>query len=348
MKRYINLFAVGAGLGLILAACGGAGTVTTLDGTTSGGTLSGGKSLLIYSGRSEELVAPLIDAFEAASGIEVDVRYGSSTEMAATLAAEGESSRADIFYAQDPSTIGSVTNLLEPLPETVLASVPERFRDPAGLWTGITVRSRVLAYNPELVAEEELPATFHDLTDPRWSGRVGLAPTNGSFLTFVAAMMVLEGEEATLGWLEGMAANDPVEFDGNSPIAAAVDAGDVDLGLINHYYLLRLAAEQGGTTAVNYFWPEPSAASYVMPSGAAILASAPNPSGAAAFLSFLLAPEQQAYFAESIFEYPVVAGAPAPAGAPPLDTLVSPEITLSDLAESFDRATDLITESGLL
>jgi iron(III) transport system substrate-binding protein len=304
--------------------------------------------LTIYSGRSEELVDPLIQAFVEETGLEVEVRYGSSTEMAATINTEGASSPADVFYSQDPATIGSVAPLLAPLPDSILELVPESFRDPDGLWTGITVRSRVLAYNPELVGQDELPATVEDLTDPAWSGRIGVAPTNGSFLTFVSAMMVLEGEEATLSWLEGLAANDPVEFDGNSPIAAAVDAGDVDLGLINHYYLLRLAAEQGATTALNYYWPQPSAASYVMPSGASILATSQNPEGAATFIEFLLSTESQTFFAESIFEFPVVAGAPAPAGAPPLDTLVSPDISLTDLAESFDRATDLITESGLL
>ena len=99
------------------------------------------------------------------------------------------------------------------------------------------MRSRVLAFNPELVAEDDLPASYKDLVDPEWSGRIGVAPTNGSFVAFVSAMILTEGEEATLEWLQGLAANDPVTFDGNAPIAAAVDAGDVDVGLINHYYL---------------------------------------------------------------------------------------------------------------
>lgn len=359
MKRYSHLLnVVGAGA-IALGACGGSATTTSSVQTTStvpptttetptSTVTTEAATLLIYSGRSEELVSPLIEIFEEQSGIDVAVRYGSSTEMAATIAAEGAASPADVFYAQDPSTIGSVKELLAPLGDSVLDLAPERFRDPDGYWTGITVRSRVLAYNPDLVSEEKLPASFHELTDPAWAGRIGLAPTNGSFLTFVAAMMVLEGEEATLEWLRGMAANNIVEFDGNSPIAAAVDAGDISAGLINHYYLLRLAAEQGGTTALNHYWPNPDAGSYVMPSGAAVLATAPNPQGAGDFIEFLLSAESQAYFAESIFEYPVVETAPAPFGAPPIDTLVSPQIPLTDLAETFDRATDLITESGLL
>jgi iron(III) transport system substrate-binding protein len=293
-------------------------------------------------------VAPVIESFETDTGIDVEIRYGSSSEMAATINVEGSLSPADVFYAQDPATIGSVRTLLAPLPESVLSLVPERFRDPDGYWTGITARSRVLAYNPELVSADELPGSYHELTDPAWSGRIGIAPTNGSFLTFVAAMIVLEGEQAALEWLQGLAANEPIEFDGNAPIASAVDTGDVAVGLINHYYLLRLDAEQGGTTAVNHFFPNADAGSYVMPAGAAVLATAKNPQAAAAFVEYLLSPASQAYFSESVFEYPVVAGAPAPAGAPPIDTLVSPNVSLTDLAAAFERATDLISESGLL
>ncbi|HUO46656.1 MAG TPA: extracellular solute-binding protein [Acidimicrobiia bacterium] len=360
MRRYLPLLSLLGAVAAFLAACGGSAnptttadtTTTTVSTTTTAEpattTATEPETLVIYSGRSEELVAPLIETFEEESGIDAEVRYGSSTEMAATIVTEGASSPADVFYAQDPSTIGSVRELLAPLDDSILALTPERFQDPEGYWTGVTVRSRVLAYNPELVSEDDLPGSFHELTDPAWAGQVGLAPTNGSFLTFVDAMMVLEGEDATIEWLQGMAANDIVEFDGNSPIAAAIDAGDISVGLINHYYLLRLAAEQGGTTALNYYWPNPDAGSYVMPSGAAVLATAQNPKGAAAFIEFLLSNESQTYFAESIFEFPVVEGAPAPAGAPAIDTLVSPQIPLTDLAETFGRATDLITESGLL
>lgn len=335
----MNLLVSGWLLVLSLTACGGAGSATTANNDNS---------LVIYSGRSEELVAPLIASFETDTGIDVEVRYGSSTEMAATINVEGPLSPADVFYAQDPATIGAVGNLLAPLPESVMSLVPEQFRDPDGYWTGITLRSRVLAYNPELVAPGDLPDSFHALTDPAWRGRIGIAPTNASFLTFVAAMIVLEGEEATLQWLTGLEENNPVEFDGNAPIAAAVEAGDVSVGLINHYYLLRLGAEQGGTTAANYFFPNADAGSFVMPAGAAILATAHNPEGAATFLEYLLSAGSQAYFAETVYEYPVVPGSPAPAGAPPLDSLVTPQVPLADLATAFDRATDLISESGLL
>lgn len=328
----------------IVASCGSSTGGATFPTTT----VAAGGTVTLYSGRTEELVAPLIQRFEEATAIDVEVRYGSSPEMAATLLTEGADSPADLFYAQDPASLGSVADVMVPLPESILSLASAAFRDPDGLWVGVTVRSRVLAFNPELVPEEELPASYKDLVDPEWSGRIGIAPTNGSFVAFVSAMILTEGEEATLEWLEGLAANDPITYDGNSPIAAAVDAGDVDVGLINHYYLLQLGAEQGGTTGRNHFFGEPDAGSLVMPSGISMLATARNPAGAAELIAFLLSSESQTYFAETNFEYPVASGAPAPAGAPALDSLVSPVLSAMDMADVLDRATDMITEAGLV
>lgn len=332
----------------VLAACASAGATTTSTFSGTGSPVTGEGVVILYSGRSEELVGPLIERFETATGFDVEMRFGSSPEMAATLLTEGVDSPADLFYAQDPASLGSVSDLMTPLPASVLSLVPESYQDPDGLWVGVTVRSRVLAFNPDLISEDELPVSYKDLVNPEWSGNIAVAPTNGSFISFVSAMILIEGEESTLEWLEGLAANDPIIFDGNAPIAAAVDAGDVAVGLINHYYLLQLGAEQGGTTARNHFFTEPDAGSLVMPSGISILATAQNPNGAAELVTFLLSGESQAYFADANFEYPVVSGAPGPEGAPALDTLVSPSLAAIDMAGVLDRATDLITEAGLV
>jgi iron(III) transport system substrate-binding protein len=336
-----------ATMAVLACACGGSlddrtATVPGPDDTDLGG------SLVVYSGRSEELVGPLVTRFAQETGVDVEIRYGSSSEMAATLLSEGAASPADVFYAQDPASLGSVAGLLGTLPGALVAMVPERFRDSGGLWVGATARSRVLAYNPTLVSDDELPATFHELTASKWTGQVGIAPTNASFIAFVSAMILLEGEESTLSWLSAMAANEPVEFDGNAAIAAAVDAGDISVGLINHYYLLELGAEQGGTTARNHFFETPDAGSLVMPSGASILSTSSNRAAAEAFIAFLLSPDSQTYFSESVFEYPVVDGVPEPKGTPPIESLTSPDLASTDLASVLDAATDLITEAGLL
>ncbi|MEW5989029.1 MAG: extracellular solute-binding protein, partial [Chloroflexota bacterium] len=197
------------------------------------------ETLVIYSGRSETLVQPIIDQFAQATGIEVQVRYGSTSEMAATLLEEGDNSPADVFYAQDPGGLGAIeqAGLLAPLPAATLAKVPARFVSPAGEWIGITGRARVVVYNTDTLSESDLPSDLWGFTDPQWQGRLGWAPTNGSFQAMVTAMRTVWGEEETRRWLEGVLANEPVAYESNTPIVAAVGAGEIEVGFVNHYYL---------------------------------------------------------------------------------------------------------------
>jgi iron(III) transport system substrate-binding protein len=303
-------------------------------------------SLIIYSGRSEELVQPLIDQFEEESGIEVEVRYGESTELAATLLQEGDASDADVFYAQDPASLGSAAELMVELDESILDLVDPRFSDRAGRWIGTSGRVRVFVYN--IGTENELPETIDDAIDPAWAGQLGVAPTNGSFLAFVSAMILERGEEATLEWLQALAELDPQEFPGNSPIVAATDAGEVEAGLVNHYYLLRLRAEGEGENAENWFIPAADAGSLVMPAGAGVIDGTDMPDAAQQFVEFLLSDSAQEYFASETFEYPLIAGVAPAEGLPPLDEINAPDIDLSQLADVLDDATQLVTEAGLV
>lgn len=346
MRRLALLLSVS-----LLAACAGEATTTTEDPSTTStdvtadeGTTS---SLTLYSGRSEELVGPVIAAFEDETGIDVDVRYAGSGELATTILEEGDRSPADVYYAQDPAFAGALSEAgaLAELPADILALVPDRYSDPDGRWVGVTARARVLVMNPDLVPEP--PSSVFDLTDPAWAGRLGVAPTNASFIAFVAGMLVTEGEEQTREWLEGIAANDPVIFDGNSPIVAATDAGDVAAGLVNHYYLLRLEAEQGSATAVNHVFAPGDPGALVLPTAAGVLASSENEEAALSLVRFLLSPESQEYFLEEVFEYPLVEGIGTPAGQPPLTDLAGPDVDLGAMAEELDRATTLISEAGL-
>ena len=302
-------------------------------------------SLTVYSGRSEELVQPLIDEFEDETGIEVDVRYAGSTDLAATLLQEGAETEADVFYAQDPASLGAVKGLLSTLDDTVLDQVDPRFRDSDGRWVGTSGRVRTFIYNT--ATDLPLPQTIDEATDPAWAGQVGVAPTNGSFLAFVASMILERGEDATLAWLQALAENQPQEFEGNSPIVAATEAGEVQGGLVNHYYLLRLRAEGSGDNAENHFIPAGDVGSLVMPAGAGILAGTDNADDAERFVEFLLTQEAQEYFAAETFEYPLAGGVAQAEGLPPLDSLAAPDIDLSALADLLDDATRLVVEAGL-
>jgi iron(III) transport system substrate-binding protein len=319
-------------LGLVAAACSGAGE---------------DEPLTVYSGRSEDLVGPVIEGFTEATGIEVEVRYGDSAELATTLTVEGEASPADVFFAQDPASLGLVAQagLFDALPDEVVDLVPARFADPSGRWVGTSGRVRVFVYNTDAVDEADLPASIWDVTGPRWTDVLGVAPTNGSFLSFVAAMILDEGEERTLEWLEAVAANDPVDFAGNSPIVEAVDLGEIEAGLVNHYYLLRRQAELGETTATNWFIPAGDAGSLVMTAGAGLVHDSED---ARAFIEYLLSTGTQEYFATETFEYPLLPGVPAPDGLPSIDEVATPDIDLSDLSAALERAIELVAEAGLV
>ena len=187
--------------------------------------------LTVYSGRSESLVGPVLEAFTDETGVEVEVKYADTAELAALLLEEGTRSPADVFFAQDAGALGAVAaaGLLEPVPGDVLARVPAAFRDPDGRWVGVSGRARTVAYT---TAEPvELPASILDFTDPEWSGRIGWAPANGSFQSFVTALRATEGDEAARAWLEGILANDAVDYPSNTAAVEGVAAGEVDVAL---------------------------------------------------------------------------------------------------------------------
>ena len=168
-------------------------------------------SLVIYSGRSESLVGPIIEQFEEVTGINVAVKYGSTGEIAATILEEGHNSPADVFFAQDPGGLGEVANagMFETLPTSITEKVPTWARSPESQWVGISGRARVVVYNTENLTEEQIPTSMEDFTKPEWKGRIGWAPTNGSFQAMVTAMRVVWGEDKTREWLLGVQANEP-------------------------------------------------------------------------------------------------------------------------------------------
>lgn len=330
MPRHLTALAVA--ILIVASAC-----------ASDGGDAEG--PLTIYSGRSEELVQPLIDDFEEATGIEVEVRYAGSTDLAATLLQEGDATNADVFYAQDPASLGSVASMMAELPGDTLEQVDPRFADRDGRWIGTSGRVRAFIHNT--ATSMELPESIDDVTDARWAGRLGVAPTNGSFLAFVAAMILERGEDATLDWLEALAANDPQDFPGNSPIVAAADAGEIDGGLVNHYYVFRLRAEGAGENAENWFFPSGGVGNLVMPAGVGIIENTDMAESAQEFVEFLLSPEAQEYFATETFEYPLIDSVQPVEGLPRLSEIDAPDVDLSALPELLDDATRLVTEAGL-
>jgi iron(III) transport system substrate-binding protein len=305
-------------------------------------------TLTIYSGRSEELVGPIIDQFAAATGIEVQVRYGSTSEMAATILEEGRNSPADVFFAQDPGGLGAVEHLFARIPDSILSRIEPQFRSPEGKWVGISGRARVIVYNTEKLSESDLPDDIWDFTDPKWQGRIGWAPTNGSFQAMVTAMRVLWGEEKTRQWILGIQANNPNVYPKNTPQVAAAAAGEIDVGFVNHYYLYRFIAEQGESFAArNYHLRGGGPGAVILVAGAGILETSQNKEAAERFLEFMLSQVAQQYFAGQTYEYPVIAGITTHRLLKPLSEINSPEIDMADMVD-LTGTLSLLRETGVL
>ena len=306
--------------------------------------------LVVYSGRNEELVQPLIDQFETETGIEVEVRYGNTGAMAALLLEEGDATNAGVFLSQDAGALGALSKegLFVTLPDDISGAVAEGFTSTDGSWVGVTGRARVIVYDSDTLAEEDVPTTSDGLVLPEWSGQVGIAPTNASFQSAVTAYRVLRGEGAVESWLAALKTNNAQIFDSNGAILEAVESGQLAMGLINHYYWYRMVAERGiDNVTSRLLFPEAGdPAAIVNVTGAGILAPAQLDQDAYDFVRFLISPAGQTYFVEQTFEYPLVAGIAAPEGLPPLESLITPELDLSDL-DDLKTTQDMLQRAGL-
>ena len=297
---------------------------------------SGDARLVIYSGRSENLLAPLIEQFRQQTGLDVQVRYGGTSELAATIMEEGNKSPADVYFAQDAGALGALAadGRLVKLPDELLKRVEPRFHDDNGSWIGTSGRARVIVYNTNQFKESDLPASIWDFTDPKWKGKLGWAPTNGSFQAFITALRLLEGEDKTREWLEAMVANKIKSYPNNDAITEAVSAGEIGAGFVNHYYVLEIGSSHPDDfhAAVHHLTAG-DAGSMVNVAGAGILNTASHPQEAHKFLDFLLSTEAQTYFATKTWEYPLITGVAADPSLVALKDIKAPQIDLSDLKD---------------
>lgn len=292
-------------------------------------------TLTIYSGRNQELVGPVIQRFEEDTGIEIEVVYAGTTALANQLLEEGDRSPADIFFAQDAGALGLVADagLLDELPSYLLDSVEARFRSANGLWVGVTGRARVVTYNTDLLDPADLPQSIYDFADPEWAGRVGWAPTNGSLHAHLTAMRVLDGDEAMMDFVRGMLENEAPIYDSNSLTVAAVRMGEVEAGLVNHYYMFRALEEFPDAPLANYMFPSGDSGNLVNIAGVGMLASSDAKPLAQQFVAYLLSRSAQQYFVEETFEYPLLIGVEADSRLTPLAEIETPQIDLSNLAD---------------
>ena len=327
---------------IFLATACGNDDESTADGGTS-------ESITVYSGRSEDLIQPLLDAFTAETGVEVEARYGDSAELALLIQTEGSSSPADVVISQSPGALGLLAGegRLAPLGDDLMSMVGAGFRASDSTWVGITGRIRVVVYNADLVDAADLPDSVLDLTDPAYAGRVAVAPGNGSFQDFVTAMRNELGDDDTLAWLEGMAANGSPNYPKNSAIVEAVGRGEVEMGLVNHYYNLRALEADPSVASVNHFLPADDLGALVIVTGGAVLSSSDAPATGQQLLEWMLSESTQGTFAAETQEYPLRDGVASPDGVPALDGFAVDTIDYDLLGDGLTGTIELIRSSGI-
>ena len=312
------------------------------------------KTLVIYSGRSESLVGPIIEEFSVLTGIPVETKYGKTPEIVSLLETEGSKTPADVFYAQDPGGLGSVASMLDPMSREVCDLIPAwavapREANGGCKWIGITGRARVLVYNPDVTAAADLPTSMEDLTDPKYKGKLGWAPTNGSFQAMITGMRIYWGEAKTKTWLEGIVANEPIVYPKNTPQVQAAADQEIEFGMVNHYYLHRFQAKEGENfKAANHYLDNGDAGSVVLVSGAGILDSSDNKDNAERFMTFMTSKIAQQYFATQVHEYPLVTEGVTPNRMlVDMESLSKPDIDISQLGD-LEATQALLTEVGAL
>ena len=323
--------------------------VATLVAAMTLSACSSAEELVIYSGRGQNLIGPLLEEFAAETGTNIAVRYGDSADLALLLAEEGEATDADVFLAQNPGAVAFVgeQGLLAPLSSDVLDLVAADFRSANDRWVGLSGRQRVLVYNEDLVDAGELPDSVFDLTDEAYRGRVAVAPPNGSFQDFVSAMRITEGEDRTQAWLEGLVANDVRTYPNNNSIVDAVARGEVEMGLVNHYYNVRFLAEDPELPSRNHRFGGGDIGGLVIASSVSTIAGSEQAATAEELIRFLLSETSQEYFRDETFEYPLAEGVAPVDGLPSLADLEVPDVDIDALGSELEATVELIERSGL-
>lgn len=310
------------------------------------------EDLVLYGAQHEQMVDSVVAAFKKETGIDVKTRLGEAPAIANQIAMEGSASPADIFFTENSPELVLLDEkgLLAKVDASTLAQVPAKDSAPDGTWVGVLSRENVLAYNPEMIKESEMPASLLELADPKWKNKVAIAPADADFLPLVSAVEALKGHEAALDWLKGLKSNAQV-FDDDEGVVAAINRGAAAVGIINSYYWARAHAELGdkGTHSTIYHFKNGDVGALINVSGAAILRSSKHQAEAQKFLAFLVSKPVQEMLAKGNvdFEYPLVAGIAANPVLMPFSQLQPPAITAAKLGDD-QNAAKLLRQAGLI
>ncbi|MBU3063025.1 iron ABC transporter substrate-binding protein [Nocardia sp. NEAU-G5] len=332
----------------VVALAAASAAVLSIAGCSS--SKSSSDSITLYSGQHEQTVTALVKDFQQRTGVTVNVRSGDEAELANQILQEGDASPADAYFAENPPalTLLEGKNKLAKVDGATLSAVPAEVSSDKGDWVGVSARSAAFVYNTGKVQAAQAPTSVKDLAGPAWKGRLGVAPSETDFAPIVSRMIAASGVDATRTWLQGLKDNGKV-YQSNEDLIAAVDRGEVEGGVVDHYYWYRLREEKGAAnihSALSYFAPgDPGA--LVDISGAAVLASSKHQAAAQKWLAYLVSrPAQQIIATSESFEYPLVSGVSDARLTRSLQDS-GPIAKASDLGDG-KQAIELMQETGLL
>lgn len=307
-------------------------------------------SLVIFSGRSDKFVKPVVKAFTAETGIKAVLHSGSSTSLLNKLKLEGERTQADIYISNDAGNLqkGSEFKLFKALPDTIANTIPANYRAPDKTWLGVSARARVLVVSTKKHDADFVKSVF-DLADPRLQGKLGITHSgNESYIAGVTVYMQIAGKDKVKTWLEGMKRNvEGSVFNKHSKIVKAVAAGKKSVGLVNHYYIYRHLAKHP-KAAIKIVLPDQDGMGVAWNvAGAAVSKYTKHSDAAEKFMAFLVSDKGQELFAQANSEYPTRAGIPAAAEVPPVGSYKVADVPMAKLGEMRNATLDLIESVGM-
>lgn len=349
MKRTMRAVAAALTACVLLAGCSSGTSGSGSSTPAPGGDAEG--ALVIYSGRSEKLVGPLLDKLETHVGRDVEVQYAGTAELAAKLMEEGDRSPADVFFSQDAGALGALkkNDMLSPLADQTVAGIDKAYVDADKAWVATSGRARVVVHNPEVSPTGADLKSVDDLLKPEFRDKIAYAPTNASFQSFVTALRVTKGEEGAKKWLQDFKALNPKAYANNNAALEAVERGEAGIGLINHYYWYKFGdgKQPGQVKSKLTFFPASDPAGLINVAGVGVLKSSKRPEAAQKAVAFLLSPEAQQYFADDTAEYPVRAEVKPKYELRPLDLSAASNIDLNDL-DSLDATQAMLRDVGMI
>lgn len=350
IRRPTVLLALSLSVALGLAACGGSSDAEPAAGSGSGGGSAGEAELTLYNAQHEDLMQLMVDGFTKKTGIQVQMRSGDDFEMANQLVAEGDKTPADVFVTENSPAMTLVASKggFSTIDKATLANIPSRFVPSDHLWVGFAGRSTVLAWNTQQLEPADLPNSILDLAKPKWKGKVGFSPSGADFQAIVSAVLKQEGEAKTEDWLKGLKANGKI-YDGNSTVMKAVNSGEIQVGVIYHYYWFKDQAESGANSdhvRLEYFGHQDPGAFFSI-SGAGVLKASQHQQEAQKFVAYLTSPAGQKILADSeAMEYPLNPKVDPNPKLKPINQLDAPTIDPSTL--NGPKVVELMQQAGLL